>query len=90
MNPDSYMLPRIDDTLDALAGSKYVCTVNMIHRYHQVVVDEESNYNTAFHSPFCNPAQWEYNYTPFNLVKAPRTCQRSLMCMFSYKSLDRS
>ena len=76
INPDSYMLPRIDDTLDALAGSRYFCTLDMIQGYHQVVMDEESKHKTAFHAPFCNPTQWEYNYMPFGLVKAPRTFQR--------------
>ena len=76
VNPDSYMLPRIDDTLDALAGSKYFCTLDMIQGYHQVVMDEESKHKTAFHAPYCNPTQWEYNYMPFGLVKAPRTFQR--------------
>ena len=61
INPDSYMLPRIDDTLDALAGSRYFCTLDMIQGY-QVVMDEESKHKTAFHAPFCNPTQWEYNF----------------------------
>ena len=41
-NPDSYILPRINDTLDALAGFKYLCTLDMIQRYHQVMMDKES------------------------------------------------
>ena len=76
MNPDSYMLPRIDDTLDALSGAKYFCTLDMIQGYHQVELTEESKPKTAFHAPYCNPSQWEYNYMPFGLIKAPRTFQR--------------
>ena len=76
INPDSYMLPRIDDTLDALSDAKYFCTLDLTQGYHQVELDEESKQKTAFHAPQCNPPQWEYNYMPFGLIKAPRTFQR--------------
>ena len=76
VNPDSYMLPRIDDTLDALAGAKYFCTLDLIQGYHQVELTEESKQKTAFYAPYCNPSLWEYNYMPFGLVRAPRTFQR--------------
>ena len=76
MNPDSYLLPRIDDTLDALSGAKYFCTLDLIQGYHHVELTEDSKEKTAFHAPYCNPSQWEYNYMPFGLVRAPRTFQR--------------
>ena len=76
VNPDSYLLPRIDDTLDALEGAKYFCTLDLIQGYHQVEIEESSKHKTAFHAPYCNPSQWEYNYMPFGLVRAPRTFQR--------------
>ena len=78
VNPDSYLLPRIDDTLDALQGAKYFCTLDMILGYHQIELTEESKPKTAFHAPYCNPSQWEYNYMPFGLVRAPRTFQRMM------------
>jgi hypothetical protein len=76
MNPDSYLLPRIDDTLDALSGARYFCTLDLFQGYHHVQMDELSKSKTAFHAPHCNPSQWEYNYMPFGLVRAPRTFQR--------------
>ena len=76
MNPDSYLLPRIYDTLDALSGAKYFCTLDLIQGYHHVELTEDSKEKTAFHAPYCNPSQWEYNYMPFGLVRAPRTFQR--------------
>ena len=57
VNPDSYMLPRIDDTLDALAGAKLFCTLDLIQGYHQVELEEGSKHKTAFHAPYCNPSQ---------------------------------
>ena len=74
-NPDSYILPRINDTLDALAGFKYLCTLDMIQRYHQVMMDKESKHETAFHAPYYNP-QWMDNYVPFGLMNSPRTFKR--------------
>ena len=73
LNPDSYLLPRIDDTLDALSQAKYFCTLDLIQG---VELEEESKEKTAFYAPHCNPSLWEYNYMPFGLVKAPRTFQR--------------
>ena len=78
VNPDSYMLPRIDDTLDALSQAKYFCTLDLTQGYHQVELEESDKHKTAFHAPYCNPTQWEYNYMPFGLIRAPRTFQRMM------------
>ena len=75
-NPDSYLLPRIDDTLDALANAKVFCTLDLTQGYHHVELTDRSKAKTAFHAPYCNPPQWEYNYMPFGLIRAPRTFQR--------------
>ena len=75
-NPDTYTLPRIDDTIDALSNAKYLCTLDIIQGYHQVELTERSKPKTAFYAPQCNPSQWEYIYMPFGLVRAPRTFQR--------------
>ena len=75
-NPDSYSLPRIDDTIDALGDAKYFCTLDLIQGYHQVELTERSKEKTAFHAPQVNPSHWEYIYMPFGLVRAPRTFQR--------------
>ena len=48
----------------------------MVQGYHQVELEESSKEKTSFYAPHCNPSQWEYNYMPFGLVKAPRTFQR--------------
>ena len=39
INPDSYVLPRIDDTLNALSCAKYFCTLDLIQGYHQVELE---------------------------------------------------
>ena len=45
---DSYPLTRIDDTLDALAGVKWLSTLDLKSGYHQVVVSEADRQKTAF------------------------------------------
>ena len=76
LNPDSYMLPRIDDTLDALSRAKYFCTLDILQGYHNVELTDRAKQKTAFHAPYCNPSHWEYVYMPFGLIRAPRTFQR--------------
>ena len=39
---DLYPLTRIDDTLDALNGSKYFSSLDLRSAFHQVWMDEES------------------------------------------------
>ena len=75
-NIDPYILPRIDDTLEALGGAKYFCTLDLISGYHQVELTEESKCKTAFLTPRLNPSQWEYNTMPFGINGGPSTFQR--------------
>ena len=75
-NIDPYVLPRVDDTLDALSGAKMFCTLDLIAGYHQVELSEESKAKTAFIAPRLNPSQWEYNMLPFGVLGGPATFQR--------------
>ena len=77
-NKGTYMLPRIDDTLDSLSRAKFFCSLDIIQGYHHIELSDESKAKTAFHAPRCNPSHWEYNYMPFGLVGAPRTFQRMM------------
>jgi hypothetical protein len=45
---DSYPLPRIDDTLDTLSGSKWFSTLDLKSGYWQVDIDEADREKTAF------------------------------------------
>ena len=75
-NPDSYMMPRIDDTLDSLSRAKYFCALDIQQGYHNVELTERAQEKTAFHVPCVNPPHWEWISMPFGLVGAPRTFQR--------------
>ena len=48
MVKDSYSFPRIDDTIDALAGIQWLSTLDLKSGYHQVMVAEADRQKTAF------------------------------------------
>ena len=71
---DSYALPRIEEVLDTLSGSKYYTVLDMTSEYHQVEVLEEHKCQTAF---TIGPLGfWEFYRLPFGLNSAPATYQR--------------
>ena len=71
---DSYALPRIEEILDTLSGSKYFTVLDMKSGYHQVEVFEEHKCRTAF---TVGPLGfWEFNRLAFGLNNSPATYQR--------------
>ena len=45
---DAYPLPRIDDTLDTLHGSRWFSTLDLASGYWQVELTKEDQHRTAF------------------------------------------
>ena len=63
-------LPRIDNTLDTLVGSR---TLDLTSGYWQVEVKDEDRQKTAF----CTPeGLFEFKVMPFGMCNAPATFQR--------------
>ena len=71
---DSYALPRIDETLDCLSGSKWFTKLDLRSGYWQVEMREQDKPKTAF---TVGPLGfYECNRMPFGLTNAPATFQR--------------
>ena len=67
---DSYPLPRIDDTLDALGGSQWFSTLDLKSWYWQVELDRKDKEKTAFS---VGGGLWQFRVMPFGLCNAPAT-----------------
>ncbi|KAL5515841.1 hypothetical protein EMCRGX_G001073 [Ephydatia muelleri] len=77
---DAYPLPRIDDSLDALNGSKWFSTLDLICGYWQVEMDENDRQKTAF---CMQEGLFEFKVMPFGLCNAPATFQRLMDLVLS-------
>ena len=77
---DAYNLPRIDDTIDRLVGSKFFTKLDLTSSYWQVEVDEKDREKTAF--SVSGIGLFECNRMGFGLTNAPATFQRIMeQCM---------
>ena len=70
---DAYPIPRIDESLDALAGSRHFSTLDLTSGYWQVPLDPDAQEKAAFAT---RSGLWKWKVLPFGLTSAPATFQR--------------
>ena len=72
---DAYPLPRIDDSLEALSGSWWFSTLNLLCGFWQVETDKKDRQKTGF----CTQDRlglFKFKVMPFGLCNAPAMFQR--------------
>lgn len=72
---DSHPLPRVDDGLDALAGSAWFSTLDFSNGYWQVEVAKEDREKTAFTT---GRGLYQWRAMPMGLTNSPATFQRMM------------
>ena len=71
---DAYTIPRVDDCLDSLSGSKWFNTMDLCSGFWQIEMEEEDKMKTAFSTS--SQGLFHFRVMPFGLVNSPSTFQR--------------
>ena len=72
---ERYVLPKVDDTLHALRGSKYFAKIDAKSGFFQLMLAEESRYITTFITP---RGCYRFKRTPFGLSDASEAFQKMM------------
>jgi hypothetical protein len=83
---DCFLLPRIDDTPDTLAGAKWFSMLDMNSGYWQVDLLTDNKEKTAF---LTDEGLWQFTVMPFGLCNAPvtfETLMETILRGITYKS----
>ena len=70
---DVYLIPSVTETLEALHGAKWFCSLDLQSGFLQVGMCEANKPKTAMTTPF---GLNEFNRMPFGLTNAPATFQQ--------------
>ncbi len=71
--PDQYTMPRIDEVLDCLTGSRWFSVLDLRSGYYQIAMAEDDKEKTAIISPL---GFYQFERMPQGITGAPATFQR--------------
>lgn len=77
--PSNFPIPRINEYLQELGGSKIFSQIDLNMGYYQIPISSKDIYKTAFS---IDNGHYEFLRMPFGLSNAPRTFQRSMNALF--------
>lgn len=70
---DAYPIPRVEDCLDSLAGSKWYSCMDLNSGFWQVGLNSEDKHKTAFSTSM---GLYQFTVMPFGLCNSPSTFER--------------
>lgn len=71
--PDQYTVPRIDEALDCMTGSRWFSVLDLRNGYYQIGMAEQDKEKTAF---ICPLGFFQFERMPQGITGAPATFQR--------------
>ncbi|CAG2250378.1 Retrovirus-related Pol polyprotein from transposon 17.6,Transposon Ty3-I Gag-Pol polyprotein,Transposon Ty3-G Gag-Pol polyprotein,Retrovirus-related Pol polyprotein from transposon 297 [Mytilus edulis] len=83
---DTYPLPRIEEALDALHGTKYYTTLDLAQGYYQVAMEPDDIAKTTFRVG--TGGLYEYLHMPMGLSNSAATFQRLMEACFNDKNFE--
>ena len=81
---DGYSIPKVEDLLLTLNGSRYYCQMDLCKAYYQVPMSDRARKYSAFITPF---GLFEWDRLSQGLANAPACFQRLMETVFSDMNL---
>ena len=77
---------KVDNSLDAVSGSRWFTTLDLKSAYSQITKFPEDQHNTAFSTPF---GLYNFKRMPFGIANAPASFQRIMANLFRKELMQR-